>query len=101
MSRIAPTIVGLALACLGAPPAGAAQRYATPDGSATSPLCAASAPCRIDRAVHGAAAGDEVIVGPGTYHVHVPLRPGVRLDLHGDRNHAPPRLIGDADLKAS
>jgi hypothetical protein len=101
MSRFVPTIAGIVLALLVAPTAGAAQRYATPNGSATSPSCAASDPCRIDRAVHGAAAGDEVIVAPGTYSVHVPLRPGVRIDLHGDRDHASPRLIGDAGLKAS
>jgi hypothetical protein len=101
MSRLAVTFAGLALALVLAPAAGAAQRYATPTGSATSPACAASDPCRIDRAIHGAAAGDEVIVRPGTYRIDIPLRPGVRIDLHGNRDHAWPRLIGGTDLNES
>jgi hypothetical protein len=81
--------------------AGAAQRYAAPDGSITSSTCQAGDPCRIDRAIHGAAVGDEVIITAGTYHVGVALRPGAQMDLHGDRDHASPRIIGDAGLNAS
>jgi hypothetical protein len=79
----------------------AATRYATPNGSTTSPLCAANDPCRIDRAISGAAVGDEVVVASGVYRPTVPLRAGVRIDLHGDPDHSSPRIIGPASLKSS
>ena len=43
----------------------AAQRYASPAGNGT--VCTLAAPCDIQVAVEGATAGDEVVVGAGTY----------------------------------
>src|SRR5918995_1899422 len=78
--------------------ASAAVRYATPGGSTASVACPASDPCRLDRAVNAAAANDEVVIGPGTYRITVPLRPVAALDLHGDPDHAWPRVIGDTAM---
>jgi hypothetical protein len=96
-------MVVLVLALLLFTPAAAraATRHATPAGSVKSPDCAAADPCSLDRAVNGAAPGDEVVVGPGTYHLTVPLKPAGAVDLHGDRDHAWPRLVGDAALNTS
>jgi hypothetical protein len=74
--------------------AGAAQRWTTPDSTATSGSCAAASPCQIDHAVNGAAAGDEVIVAPGTYDLAGSLEPTVPIDLHGVAGQPRPRLIG-------
>jgi hypothetical protein len=94
-------LVVTVLVALGSSPAHAATRYATPNGSRLSLSCAATDPCALDRAVNGAATGDEVVVAPGTYDVASPLRPGGTIDLHGDRDHAWPRVIGSAKLSAS
>jgi hypothetical protein len=86
----------LAAACLLAAPssAAAAQRWATADSTVTSGSCAAASPCRIDYAVTGAAAGDEVILAPGTYDLADSLEPTVPIDLHGVAGQPRPRLIG-------
>ena len=81
--------------------AAAATRYAAPDGSLLSSGCAAIDPCTLDRAVNLASVGDEVIVGPGTYRVTVPLKPAGAIDLHGDRDHGWPRVVGDPALSRS
>jgi len=74
--------------------ASAAQRWATADSAATSGACAAASPCRIDYAIGGAAAGDEVVVAPGTYSVSGSLEPVAPIDLHGVAGQPRPRLIG-------
>ena len=74
--------------------AGAAQRWASATSTVTSGTCAATSPCRIDYAVGGAAAGDEVIVAPGTYDLGSSLVPAVAIDLHGVAGQTRPRLIG-------
>jgi hypothetical protein len=79
----------------------AATRHAAPGGAPDSPDCAAAAPCTLERAVNGAAPGDEVVVGPGTYRVAAPLKPAGALDLHGDRDHAWPRVVADASVKTA
>jgi hypothetical protein len=76
----------------------AARRYATPDGSTTSRGCTVGDPCRIDRAVNGARDGDEVIVAPGSYRLLAALKPDADIDLHGDADHARPRLVAPAAL---
>lgn len=84
-------VMGLLLAPASA---GAAQRWATADSAATSGACPAADPCRIDYAVEGAAANDEVIVAPGTYDLADSIEPTVPLDLHGIAGQPRPRLIG-------
>jgi hypothetical protein len=96
---LAPIVTLLVLAAPSA--AHAATRYASPNGSTTSPQCAQSDPCRIDRAVNGAAPDDEVVVASGTYSVTVALKPTGRIDLHGDPDHGWPRIIASSSLKSS
>src|SRR3954463_4770222 len=79
------------------PAADAAQRFAAPNGSSTS-QCPAGDPCAIERAVNNAAPGDEGIVAPGDYQLSVPLNPKGALDLHGDLNHAAPRIAASGKL---
>jgi hypothetical protein len=76
--------------------AGAAQRWASADSTVQSGTCSATSPCRINYAVEGAAAGDEVVVAPGTYHVTTSLYPTVPIDLHGVAGQPRPHLIGNA-----
>lgn len=57
--------VGALMLAAAAPGASAAQRYAAPSGSGN--VCTAAQPCTLGKALNGAAAGDEVIVGPGVY----------------------------------
>ena len=63
--RVITTIAVLSASLLAAPSAFAAVRYATPTGSGGEP-CNPTA-CSLEKAVNGAADGDEVVVGPGTY----------------------------------
>jgi VCBS repeat-containing protein len=79
------------------PAALAAQRYAAPNGS-TASQCPAGDPCTIQRAVNDAAPGDEVIVTSGNYQVDSPLNPKGALNLHGDSNHAWPRIVASGKL---
>jgi hypothetical protein len=75
-------IVALVLAVAGS--AQAAQRYAAPAGSGEA--CTADSRCSLETAVEKAGAGDEVIVGAGTYttsgSVTSPELPGI--DIHGE-----------------
>jgi hypothetical protein len=93
-------IVPLAMLMLLAGPssANAARRYATLAGSTISPDCAVTDPCRIDRAVNRAGDGDEVIVGPGNYKLDAVLKPDAEIDLHGDVDHAWPKIVAPASL---
>jgi hypothetical protein len=74
--------------------AGATQRWTTAESTADSGACTATSPCRIDYAIEGAAAGDEVIVAPGTYRVASSLRPAASIELHGVAGQPRPHLIG-------
>jgi hypothetical protein len=74
--------------------ADAAQRWANPESSVKSGTCSAAGPCEIEHAVEGAAAGDEVIVAPGTYHLTGSLYPTVPIDLHGVAGQPRPHLVG-------
>jgi hypothetical protein len=99
MARMLATIVTIVLTLAAAPAANAAVRYATPSGGATSGACAAAAPCTLEVAVNAAVNGDEVVVSPGTYTLSKKLTPRGALDIHGDRNHAWPRVVGPSSLK--
>ena len=93
-------MVVLVLALLLLAPAGAraATRYAATDGSSKSSSCAADVPCTLARAVNDAAAGDEVVIGPGEYKISATLRPPEDIELHGDGDHAAPRLMTTSSL---
>jgi hypothetical protein len=84
------SVVFLALA----PAAWAGQRYAAPAG--TGAECAQEKPCSLSEAVNGAKAGDEVILGAGTYPVAFPgisAPPGAtNVQIHGDPSGPMPRL---------
>jgi hypothetical protein len=92
-------IVMIVFTLVAAPAAHAAVRYAAPTGGATSGACAAAAPCTLEVAVNSAADGDEVVVEPGTYTLAKKLTPRGALDIHGDRDHAWPRIVGPGTLK--
>jgi len=82
------------LAMLPAGQAKAAQRWTSPASTDASGSCIELAPCRIDHAITGAAAGDEVIVTPGNYPLSGPLSASVAIDLHGVAGQPHPRLKG-------
>jgi hypothetical protein len=74
--------------------ASAAQRYASAQSTVSSGSCSAASPCGIEYAVSGAAAGDEVIVAPGTYDLAGSIEPTVPIDMHGVDGQPRPHLIG-------
>ena len=98
MARTLATIVTIVFTFVAAPAAQAAVRYATPTGGATTGNCGA-APCTLEVAVNSAADGDEIVVGPGSYTLTKKLAPRGELHLHGDRDHAWPRITGPSNLK--
>ncbi len=57
----------VAQAWLAAPAQAATVRYAVPGGSAANSCASPATACSIDKAVNQAAAGDEVVLAPGTY----------------------------------
>jgi hypothetical protein len=74
-------------------PASAAQRYASPTG-VHSGNCEQANPCDIPQAVQFAAAGDEVIIAPGSY---APSAWGIEnfapdLDIHGVAGEPRPQV---------
>jgi hypothetical protein len=84
----------LALAAFGATPAHAAKRYASPTSTNAMGSCSSLQPCRLDHAVGGAAAGDDVVVLPGDYAVTYGVAAGVPVDIHGVGGRPRPRLVG-------
>ena len=83
-----------------APAADAAERYASPTGSAVAP-CSVIQPCTLDTAVSGASARDEVIVTEGTYTVASPIDAPQSIDLHGVEGGPKPVLVGAESLLGS
>jgi hypothetical protein len=79
----------------------AAERWASPTGTKSSGTCPAADPCSLGQAVAGAAAGDEVIVSPGTYTVGSRLEPLVPITLRGVAGSPRPRLVGGSNLSGS
>ena len=72
----------------------ATRRYASPNGSGD---CTAVKPCSIEKAVGGAASGDEVIVNPGDYRLTSPLDAVGQMTIHGVAGRPRPRLLLPAD----
>jgi hypothetical protein len=94
-SRLGSVCLGMVGLLLVPVSAGAAQRWASPESTLKSDTCSATSPCNIDYAVEGAAAGDEVIVTPGTYTLTSSLYPTVPIDVHGVAGQPRPHLIGN------
>lgn len=92
MRVLGPVAACLALLAL-VPAAGAAQRYAAPGGSGEA--CTQAAPCSLTDSIEKAGAGDEVVVGAGTYSLPariISAAPG--LAIHGDPAAGPPLIVG-------
>lgn len=51
----------------------AAQRFASPTGTTADSCATPAEACRIDKAINGATAGDEVVLAPGSYTAPVQL----------------------------
>jgi hypothetical protein len=88
---------GCALAASGAS-AGPATYYASPSSTDTSGTCTASAPCRLDHAIDLAAAGDVVVVLPGTYSINYELSTSLPITIEGQPGQPRPSLVGDPSL---
>ena len=92
-------MVGTALAALFlcAAQAVAATRYASPGSGDTTGSCPSAAPCRIDHAINGAGAGDEVVVEPGDYNVgSTDLVNNGGISVHGVDGQPRPRILTTA-----
>jgi hypothetical protein len=90
----ARAVVALAALALWPAAATASVRYATPSGGLAAGGCDAAAPCTIEAAVGRSAAGDEVVLAPGTYALGGPLEAPAALDLHGAAGRPRPWLVG-------
>ena len=93
MSRGILTSAIAAAALLAAAPAHAATRYAEPASTDALGSCSSLQPCALEHAVNDAAAGDEVVVRPGTYELGATLDPGVAVTLRGVAGEPRPRLL--------
>ena len=90
-------LAGIAALAMAAP-ASAAERFASPTSGDAIGSCSSLSPCRVDHAINGAAAGDEVVVRPGTYTVGNVIAPGVEVNVHGAEGQARPRLVAAGNL---
>jgi hypothetical protein len=96
--RSALAALASAAVLIGAPSAGAAQRYAAPAGSGTA--CSQATPCSLEQAITKAATNDEVIVTTGTYSVAEPLFPvaATNVNIHGDTSAPMPKVAGTTGI---
>jgi hypothetical protein len=82
---------------VGAAPAAADVRYASPSSMNTSGNCRdADAPCRLDNAVDQAGDGDTVRLAPGTYPVFYAVAADNRVHIIGADGEQVSRLVGTA-----
>ena len=91
--KCAPALLACVALLTFASSAQAEQRYAAPAGTGTE--CKQEKPCSLPEAVMAAKAGDEVIVGAGTYMVGSPIftPPGAtNIQIHGETNGPMPRI---------
>jgi hypothetical protein len=89
-------VIALVAGLVSASPAAGAVRYASPLSLDTTGTCGSASPCRLDHAVGGASAGDEVVVTPGDYVVSSRVRAQADVLVHGQPGEPMPRLIGIA-----
>jgi hypothetical protein len=83
-SRLALLSVVCTIAAAAAAPPGASaasQRYASPTGIGGA--CSDATPCALQQAIVGSSAGDEVIVGPGTYGLGTQINAPSQITIHG------------------
>lgn len=100
MSRTATlAAVGAAVLAQAAPVLGA-TRHASPTSADAVGSCSSLAPCRLDHAVNGAVAGDEIIVAPGSYVTGVGMAAGGPIFIHGVPGQARPVIAGAPELTA-
>lgn len=98
---IASIAVAAVLLLVPASRAAAAERFASPTGSASNP-CTVAAPCDIGTAINSASNGDDVTIEPGTYGP-VPAVPelddnGHKLTIHGEVGGSRPVIVSGADV---
>jgi hypothetical protein len=91
--RTITTAVAAVALLAAAAPAHGATRYAAPESTDAVGACSSLQPCRIDHAVNSASAGDEIVVGEGTYEVKVTLMPTVPVTIRGVAGAERPRLV--------
>ena len=100
--RLSPVLIVLFVLLAVPLSADAAVRHAVPGGGATTGACEAGSPCTLAEALAGAADGDTVRVGPGTYDVGSTLDVTVGgLVVEGDSATAPPLLQWSGSPNAS
>jgi hypothetical protein len=97
MARL--TVIGLAalLALALAAPASGAVRHAHVLATKSSGTCPIAAPCHVKWAIEGAAAGDEVIIAPGTYNITSGPVATKAITIRGTAGESRPRLVVPAD----
>lgn len=91
--RLRTSLIVLLAMLVAAPAAQAAkQRYAAPAPTGSGTACTQAAPCELKEAVGKAGAGDEVIVGPGTYPVEAEVVVPANVYVHGELSQPPPKI---------
>src|SRR5258708_3864259 len=99
-TRRAPLTAALGAAALlvGAAPAWASQRYASPGSGDGSGGCFQAAPCTAQWAVTGASSGDDVVLEPGSYTLTSSLKPTAAITVHGQDGQPAPTLVVEASV---
>src|SRR5688572_22289236 len=93
------SLTAAALAVLvSAPAAFGSTRHAAPGSGDSVGSCSALAPCSLSHAINGSAAGDEVVVAPGSYTLTVPAVAPGPIFLHGVAGQPRPRITGAPEL---
>jgi hypothetical protein len=92
--KVLGALAATGIALLSPTAASAATRYADPASADTTGTCAAASPCRIDRAVAVAQAGETVVVKSGTYTVNYSVVAGAAIDVRGESGKPRPSVIG-------
>lgn len=93
----APVLIASALTLLPAPAAHAAGvRYAAPGAAPGANCLTLATACSIETAVNAAAAGDEVVLAPGTYAVSTSLENSTGIWVHGTPGQPRPVITSSA-----
>jgi hypothetical protein len=93
-AALAAAVLGAAPSGAAAPNGAAAHRYADADSTDVTGACTEDAPCRLDHAIEGAAAGETVILDDDTYRVDYRINPSVAVHVQGEPDEGRPKLVG-------